>query len=130
MDYSDINLKPFVENELLDSTSVVELLSNLTKVDDNFKKMFLDAQKNNKTFRFVGEFDSKTNQINVGLKELDVYSSLGQLKGNSNKIVVLTNVYTKENPYVVESPGAGLKITAQNIRRDLLSMLDRRQIGY
>jgi homoserine dehydrogenase len=130
MDYEDIMLEPFVANELLESNTVEELLNNLKKADGQFEKMFLDAKNKNNTFRFVGEFDSNSNKINVGLKEVNIDSPLGQLKGNSNKIVVITNVYAKENPYVVESPGAGLKVTAQNIRRDLLSMLDGRQIGY
>jgi homoserine dehydrogenase len=130
MDYEDIELMPFVSNELLKSNSIEELLLNLKKADNDFEKKFLVAKNKNNTFRFVGEFDSSKNKVIVGLKEVKIDSPLGQLKGNSNKIVVVTDVYTSKNPYVVESPGAGLKVTAQNIRRDLLSMLDGRQIGY
>ena len=92
--------------------------------------MFSNAKNKNNTFRFVGEFDSSSNKIKVGLKEIKIDSPLGQLKGNSHKIVIVTNVYTFENPYVVESPGAGLKVTAQNIRRDLLSMLGDRRLSH
>ncbi len=44
-----------------------------------------------------------------------------------NKIVISTGTYSN-GKYSVEAPGAGVKMTARNIRRDLLYQLDGRSL--
>ncbi|MCK5283447.1 MAG: hypothetical protein KAK00_08640 [Nanoarchaeota archaeon] len=59
-------------------------------------------------------------ELSVLLQDVPKCSSLGRLKGTSNKIEFVLDTYPVGSAYYVEAPGAGLIFTAQDIRRDLL----------
>ena len=67
--------------------------------------------------------------LNVCLRRVPRESELGTLRGTLNKILIVSKTYSKDRPYVVQGPGAGLDVTAQNIRRDLLYLLERRLVA-
>jgi len=50
------------------------------------------------------------------------------LNGIKNKLIIISDNHSSEDPYVLEAPGAGLDKTARNIRRDLLYKLNGREI--
>ncbi len=56
--------------------------------------------------------------MTVGLEEVLAQSDLGRLEGPMNKIIIRSDGI--KNPLVIEAPGAGIYVTAQNIRRDIL----------
>ena len=64
--------------------------------------------------------------LEVSLKEVPEFSPLGTLKDTLNKIVIVSETYPLG--YSIEAPGAGLDVTARNIRRDLLHLLEQRRI--
>jgi len=104
LNYDDINLSPFVPFNVREG-NVLRYVASINN-------------------RKHGEIS-----VNVGLKEVPKDSSLGSLKGTSNKIIIITETYGPDSPYIVEAPGAGLEITAQNIRRDLLEQLKERVVS-
>ena len=93
--------------------------------------MLTTAKKRGNVLRYVAAFEMFDHKprINVGLREVPLYSPLGSLQGTSNKIVIKTKTYSP-NFYSVEAPGAGLGVTAQNIRRDLLDQIANRIVNY
>lgn len=125
----DIRLSPFVSDDCLVRNDPKGLIDKLRSVDSHYSDMVGSAKERGKVLRYVARMHSMPNNarptISVGLEEVDRGSPLGQLSGMLNKIVVTTGTYN-ENGYVVEAPGAGVRITAQNIRRDLLHQLNGR----
>jgi aspartokinase/homoserine dehydrogenase 1 len=129
-DYSDLVVSPFVEEKYLESKTSEELINKLEELNDEFLNKFRIAKDKGNTFRYIGEIDFENNKMHIGLKEVSINSPLGQLNETANKIVIISNTFKENNPYIVESPGAGREVTAQNIRRDLLFMINERVVSF
>lgn len=122
-----IMITPCIPAEYLAEPNIEKFLSDLSLLDAMFKAKAETARKTHCVLRYVAEarLDIKNPTITVGLRMLRNDTPLGSLKGTTNKIFVMTNTYPQG--YCVEAPGAGVEITAQNIRRDLLYQLDGRE---
>ncbi len=122
----DMKLNSFIPEKYL-SNNLEKLIKNLTEFNLEFSNDFSKALANNMTYRYIASFKLNGEQkIETGLKKVPRNSPLGSLNGTANKILIKT----KEYDYLVESPGAGPHITAQNIRRDLLDQIDERVVNY
>jgi len=126
---SKICRTPFIPESHLSEREIPKFLGKLWDLDSAFHSKVLDAKEDYRVLRYVAEFDNSNGvpSINVGLRAVAAESQLGSLNGTANKVVIRTKTY-HEIPYCVEAPGAGLEITAQNIRRDLLSQLKHRVV--
>lgn len=125
----NIELKPFIPEKYFSEQDIDSFLESTKELDDEFEQKVLDAKSKNKVLRYVANLDATKEipKLDVSLKEIPLDSPLGSLKGTLNKIVIISNAYPEESPYSVEAPGAGLQVTAQNIRRDLLYLLKGRE---
>ena len=61
--------------------------------------------------------------LTVGPEFVEKSSILGQLNGTSNIMQVTTETHPEKNPHIIISPGAGLQVTANSIREDLVRLL-------
>ena len=128
---NDIKVTPFIPEEYFKEDNALKFLKNMESLDNYFEKKMKNASENNKTLRYVAKMDAtdKNNKIlTVSLMEVEKNSDLGRLIGTSNKIVIVTESYPKEKPYTIQSSGAGLEVTARNIRRDLLYQIKDRKV--
>mgnify|MGYP001606057541 FL=1 len=121
----------FIPDEYLIEKNIEMFLNNLNSLDAPFSERVSRAKDKNEVLRYIAKFDNSTEHqsITVGLNEVSRESQLGFLNGTANKVVIRTKTYNSL-PYCVEAPGAGLEITAQNIRRDLLDQLVNRVISF
>jgi aspartokinase/homoserine dehydrogenase 1 len=131
IEMKDIEIIPFVPKEYLEEDNLERFLIKLKELDDSF----VDDNKSEKNFvlRYVasmGFSDTKKPILRVGPRKVSRESPLGMLKGTLNKIVINTDTYTRDEPCIIEAPGAGLQVTAQNIRRDFLQQIKDRIISY
>ena len=129
VDMKNVNVSPFIPRKYF-ARENIELFINSTKeLDEDFSIKTKKAKENGGVLRYVARLDSRTapKKLSVSLQEVSKNSSLGKLEGNLNKIIIVSNNYALETPYSVEAPGAGLEVTAQNIRRDLLYQLKERK---
>ncbi|MCA9459093.1 MAG: hypothetical protein KC550_00930 [Nanoarchaeota archaeon] len=126
LELKDIELEAMIPKEL-EYDDINEFFEGLKTLDDDYKRKVDMANKNGNVLRYVASFDSKKdNQIlKVGLQEVSKNSPLGSLNGTLNKIVVNSGIYNTR--YAVEAPGAGLEVTAANIRMNLLDQLEDRR---
>lgn len=126
----DIKVTPFIPKSYFKDESLEKFLESIQTLDLEFGKKFAEARKRGMTLRYVAQMSLVNGipNLDVSLKEVPKESPLGSLKGTLNKIVVVSSTYPEKSPYSVEAPGAGLEITAQNIRRDLLYLIKERQI--
>jgi len=122
---------PFIPESYLVEKNIEKFLDCLSQLDELFLEKVSQARQNNNVLRYIAKFDNSNGspKINVGLLPVERDSPLGSLSGTANKVVIRTKTYDKI-PYSVKAPGAGLEITAQNIRRDLLNQMTNRLISF
>ena len=124
----DIQLDPFIPNKFLSEDDVNKFIDSVKPLDEKFHKQMSIALKKGCTLRYVASMDTKNGiKLNVSLAEVAKQSHFGVLEGTLNKLVVVTNTHPESKPYQLISQGAGLEVTAQNIRGDLLYLLPERK---
>jgi homoserine dehydrogenase len=130
LNYGDIEIEPFIDRCYLKEDDPDEFMRSLPELDAVFAKKSRAAEKRGNTLRYVASFDRRNGKpvMKVGLREVPLDSPLGMLHGTGNKITIVTGNYTENKPYIVEAPGAGPEVTAQNVRRDLLAQLNGRRM--
>jgi aspartokinase/homoserine dehydrogenase 1 len=129
VDLKDIKVEPFVPQSYFEAESSDAFLKNLSNLNAEFKTKFAESKKENMTPRYIAEcavIDGHP-KLTVGWMEVPLDGPFGTLNGSMNKLVVISEAYPDETPYVVEAPGAGIQVTALNVRRGLLSLLPERR---
>ncbi len=131
VDLKDVEIEPFVPGGFreLSQAGVDEFMAKAHIFDREIAEKFEAAKKQGKTLRYVASLKIENGKpiVKLGLREEELDSPLGSLKGNGNKIVVYTSAYNQV-PYELSAPGSGIVITAGNIRRDLLWLLKNREM--
>src|SRR3989338_7956330 len=127
---NDVAIKPLVPNNYLEEGNVKIFLDKLKELDAEFKGRVAQAMKNGLALRYAATMDvsNKKPVIEVALREVPKQGQLGRIYGTMNKIIIISESYP--NGYCIEAPGAGLEVTARNIRRDLLDLLPERKISF
>jgi aspartokinase/homoserine dehydrogenase 1 len=132
VDLEEIKLTPFVPDEYLSYGDPELLLGRLRELDSAFASRIALLKGNGKALRYVARLSCAEKggvpSVTVGLEELEVIHPLAQLQGTANMIIIRAGPYGVNGnlPYIIEAPGAGIDITARNIRRDLLSQIEDR----
>ena len=124
----DVKVNPLIPKEYLQEDNVEKFLDQLTKLDEEFMREINIPRLNGLVPRYIARmyFESNKPVLEVELKNIPKQSPLGQLEGTLNKIVIKSEAY--DIGYSIEARGAGLDVTARNIRRDLLHLLKERRI--
>ncbi len=124
----DVAVKPLVPEEYLQEDNVDKFLSSLAALDGTFRQRIANARANGLTLRYVARIDmhGESPVLGVSLREVPKNSLLGGLEGTLNEIVITTKSYPRGYP-IGPVPGAGLDVTARNIRWDLLNLLPQRK---
>lgn len=127
----DVETEPFVQGGFREITDcgIEEFMTKADIFDKEIAQKFESAKKQGKILRYVASLKNENGkpEVKLGLREEPLDSPLGTLKGNGNKVVIYTKSYEKV-PYELSAPGSGIMITAGNIRRDLLKLLDDRKM--
>ncbi len=128
---ADVKVSTFVPHDYLESPSAEVLLERLRDLDGYFKKEVNRARAAGNTLRYIARLALHNGlpQLRVGIEEVPIAGPLGMLSGTANQIGIKTKVY---NPvqYIVQAPGSGPELTAQNLRRDLLYQVERRSVVH
>lgn len=129
VEMTDIKLNPFIPKELLLEDDVQKFLDSMTTLDEEFGSRMSYLIGQGKTLRYIAHIDAreKPTKLDVTLNEVPKQSHFGTLEGTLNKLVVVTRVHPEDRPYSLQSQGAGLEVTAENIRGDLLYLLPERK---
>jgi homoserine dehydrogenase len=125
----DIDPVPFINRRYMKSGELDLSESSIQAIDRDLASQMADARAKGHTLRYVARFvlHGKKPEITVKLESVRSDDPLGMLQGTSNKIVIRTRHYG-DKLYTVEAPGAGIEITAGNIRRDLLYQIPSRYV--
>ncbi|WP_242111355.1 homoserine dehydrogenase [Luteimonas aquatica] len=94
--------------------------ANLQALDDPLQRRLLEARRAGAKLRFVGRFDA--DGAEVGLQALPADHPLCAGSGTDNRVAIRSDRY-REQPLVIQGPGAGAEVTAAALIDDVLRIL-------
>lgn len=124
----NVLIEPLIPEEYLKEDDVGRFLEGLVEFDELLEHRMAMARDNNLTLRYVANIDMRGEDsvLKVSLQDVPKDSLLGRLEGTANQVVITTGTFKNGYP-IGPLPGAGKEETAQNIRRELLSLLPVRR---
>ena len=116
LELKDVNLVGLVPEALL-ALSREDFLSRISELDAPLSERIGAARERGMVLRFVAKVDDQG--ASVGLVELPNDHAFAHLKPTDN-VVQFTTARYRDNPMVVQGPGAGPDVTAAGVFADLL----------
>lgn len=113
----DVQVESLVP-EALRGGSADDFLARLTEVDAGFSGRLRRAQAEGKVLRYVAKLDA-AGHASVGLVELSDAHAFARLRLTDNIVQFSTRRY-RDNPLIVQGPGAGAEVTAAGVFADVL----------
>jgi aspartokinase/homoserine dehydrogenase 1 len=118
IEHSELQVSSLVPEKLV-SVDAETFLNRLPDFDEAWTKKLEHAQKNGAVLQYAGTFDGEN--ISVELREVPKESPLSQLRGTNNLIRIFSQIY-REEPLIIQGPGAGKDVTASGILTDILGI--------
>jgi len=118
LELSDVAVENLVPESLSGST-VEEFLNRLPEVDDDMRERYNDARARGKLLRYVADLNAESGRATVGLVPVERSHPFAALDLTDN-IVRFTTARYRQNPLIVQGPGAGPEVTAAGVFADLL----------
>jgi aspartokinase/homoserine dehydrogenase 1 len=100
--------------------SIEEFMAQLPRHDATVARRLADAQARGKVLRYTGKLNS-SGAATVGLQELDARHPFANIALTDNVVRFATRRY-RDNPLIVQGPGAGPEVTAGGVFADLLRL--------
>ncbi|MEP7044703.1 MAG: bifunctional aspartate kinase/homoserine dehydrogenase I, partial [Dokdonella sp.] len=117
LDLADVAVESLVP-ECLRGLDAATFMQQLSELDAPIADRHARAQRNGHVLRYVARLDS-SGHASVGLAELDGDHAFAHLRLTDNIVQFTTRRY-RDNPLVVQGPGAGPEVTAAGVFADLL----------
>lgn len=102
----------------LQGVTPAEFLTRLSELDAPMQARLAAAKKNGNVLRYVAKLEG-SGSAQVGLMELPTTHAFAHIKLTDN-VVQFTTARYRNNPLVVQGPGAGPEVTAAGIFADVL----------
>jgi aspartokinase/homoserine dehydrogenase 1 len=119
LELSDVDLRSLVP-EALQGGTVEQFIAALPDHDAEMEARGRDADAAGKVLRFVGRV-SRDGQASVGLRAYSASHPFARVQLTDNIVLFRTARY-RDNPLVVQGPGAGREVTAAGVFADLLRL--------
>jgi len=119
IEMTDVDVGSLVP-EALQLGDVAEFLASLPQHDAEMEGRRRDAAADAKVLRFVGRV-TRDGQASVGLRAYATDHPFARVQLTDNIVLFRTSRY-RENPLVVQGPGAGREVTAAGVFADLLRL--------
>ena len=112
----DVRVESLVPAQLA-ALALDELDGALETLDAPLASRFKDAYRNGAKLRFLGRFDA--DGASVGLQALPTDHPLCGGGGTDNRVAIFSDRY-REQPLLIQGPGAGAEVTAAALLDDVL----------
>ncbi|CAZ94543.1 bifunctional aspartate kinase/homoserine dehydrogenase I [Zobellia galactanivorans] len=117
LEIGDIENKSFLPQESLDTTNNEDFFASLIKHEDDFQKMYKEAQDADSKLKYVAQFEN--GKANVGLQAIPKGHDFYNLEGSDNIVLFYTERYPNQ-PMIIKGAGAGADVTASGIFADII----------
>lgn len=118
LELSDIEIEPLYPASMAE-LSIAEFMERTSELDQEYQARIENAKAAGQVLRYVGTVNN--DKCQVGLKQVDKNTALGQLRGTANIITFQTKRYDNQ-PLVIQGPGAGTELTASAVLADIISL--------
>jgi aspartokinase/homoserine dehydrogenase 1 len=119
LELRDVQIESLVPPQLAGGT-IEEFMAQLPEHDAAMARRLAAAQARGKVLRYTGKLTA-TGTASVGLQELDARHPFANIALTDNVVRFATRRY-RENPLIVQGPGAGPEVTAGGVFADLLRL--------
>lgn len=116
LESSDIGVESLIPPSLQD-VDASDFLERLHEADGEWKERMEPVLSRGNTLRYTGTLTNRT--VRVGLQEVPKGSPAGLLTGTTNLIQIKSRRY-KDQPLIIQGPGAGKEVTAAGVMADVL----------
>ena len=117
LEISDIENKPFLPEESLNTTNNDDFFASLIKHEPHFQALFSSAKNADSKLKYVAQFDD--GKASVGLQEIPKGHDFYNLEGSDNIVLFYTERYPNQ-PLIIKGAGAGAAVTASGIFADII----------
>lgn len=114
-----------VQNLVPESLAEVDqegFFNQLTALDEPLAEALSGAQEQGGVLRHVARFNAKTGQASVGLEVVKADHAFAYLRPCDN-VYAIQSTHYRQNPLVIQGPGAGREVTAGAMQADLWNLL-------
>jgi aspartokinase/homoserine dehydrogenase 1 len=118
MEQSDIRLESLLPQSAQEC-SVETFINQLPSADESFRARIADASANDQALFFSATIDCTSRAASIGLESFAKNHPFCALSGADNMIAFTTARY-REQPLVVQGPGAGAEVTAAGVFADIM----------
>jgi aspartokinase/homoserine dehydrogenase 1 len=119
LELKDVQIESLVPAELAGDT-IEEFMQHLPQHDAAMAARLAAARGRGKVLRYIGRL-SAAGEATVGLQELDARHPFGNIALTDNVVRFATRRY-RDNPLIVQGPGAGPEVTAGGVFADVLRL--------
>ena len=117
LELDDIERDDFLSQKSLNSETNEKFFELLKEDEEDFKKMYQNAEANNAELKYVAQLED--GKAKVGLQEVGAQHPFANLSGSDNIVLFFTERYP-EQPLIVKGAGAGADVTASGIFADII----------
>ena len=117
LEIDDIKNKSFLPEESLKTTNNQDFFASLKKYEQDFQKLYSDAENNNSKLKYVAQFEDCN--ASVGLEQIPKGHDFYNLEGSDNIVFFFTERYPNQ-PLIIKGAGAGAEVTASGIFADII----------
>lgn len=117
MNLEDIENRPFLTKDNLESKSVDDFYNTLINDEAHFQKLLKEATEKGCQLKYVAEFNQ--GKASVGLKQIPQGHPFYNLEGKDNIVMFYTQRYA-EQPMIIKGAGAGADVTASGLFADII----------
>ncbi|HET8735217.1 MAG TPA: bifunctional aspartate kinase/homoserine dehydrogenase I [Pricia sp.] len=117
LEISDIENKPFLPQESLETDNNEDFFASLKKHEREFQKLYTDAQKSDSKLKYVAQYED--GKASVGLRQIPKGHDFYNLEGSDNIVLFYTERYPNQ-PMIIKGAGAGADVTASGIFADII----------
>jgi len=119
LELKDVKVESLVPAELAGG-SIEEFMEHLPRHDAALASRLAAARARGKVLRYTGKLTAG-GEATVGLQELDAHHPFANIALTDNVVRFATQRY-RDNPLIVQGPGAGPEVTAGGVFADLLRL--------
>ena len=123
IEQSDVEKELFIPADLFEG-DVESFFNRLPALDTEFEKKRLEAEAENRKFRFIATLDSN-GRATARLKTVGPEHPFHSLQSSNNIIAITTDRY-KDFPIIIQGYGAGADVTAAGVFADIMSIANVR----
>lgn len=121
----DIKVIPLLPESFWKIKSLNDFFEATKLEDDNISKQVEKAIQEWKVLRYIASLENKnwSLKLEVWLRSVDKHSAIWWLSGPANLVQIISDIFTKNSPYVLQAPWAWLELSSWWLRKDMLSFL-------